>query len=71
MRAFKSKIWVDITVNEDSGTYTPNPLTDKADDVQKLFGDLSNMELADDPDPSNPPGMLLDGLNGKDYDHHS
>jgi flagellin-like protein len=51
---------VDITVNEDSGTYTLT-LDDKATDVQD---DAANVDLAwtvaDDADPSRSPTMLLD-----------
>ena len=53
---------VDITVNEDSGTYTLT-LDDKATDVQD---DAASIDLvwtvADDSDPSKSPTMLLDGV---------
>ena len=55
---------VDITVNEDSGTYTLT-LTDKADDVQDEENTLT-WTVADDTDPSQSPSMLLDsGLSGQ------
>ena len=55
---------IDITVNEDSGTYTLT-LTDKADDVQDDESTLT-WTVQDDADPSKSPGMLLDsGLNGQ------
>jgi len=49
---------VDITVNEDSGTYTLT-MTDKADDEQDEESTLT-WSVANDPDPSKSPTMLLD-----------
>jgi len=55
---------VDVTVDEDSGTYTLS-LTDKADDVQDADTSLT-WTVTDDSDPSRSPSMLLDsGLNGQ------
>jgi flagellin-like protein len=48
---------VDITVNEDSGTYTLT-MTDKADDMQD-DGSALTWSVANDPDPSRSPTMLL------------
>jgi len=49
---------VDITVNEDSGSYTLT-MTDKADDVQDEESTLT-WSVANDLDPSKSPTMLLD-----------
>ena len=55
---------VDVTVDEDSGSYTLT-LTDKADDVQDEESTLT-WTVADDADPSRSPTMLLDsGLSGQ------
>jgi plastocyanin len=55
---------VDVTVDEDSGTYTLS-LTDKGDDVQDADTSLT-WTVSDDSDPSRSPIMLLDsGLTGQ------
>ena len=51
---------VDVTVDEDSGTYTLT-LTDKADDVQDEESTLT-WTVANDADPSKSPTMLLGSL---------
>jgi flagellin-like protein len=58
---------VDITVNEDSGTYTLT-MTDKADDEQDEESALT-WSVANDPDPSKSPTMLLaSSLSGQTMD---